>query len=196
MGKRRFPAISMTQHAANSSCKWLSATGHFYALTDRRPNGSTPAALGPTRPIRSVMHVSQLGEYAWYSKNSDDSIRTSRRNEPLGPLRHARQCGGVVPRPVHSGGYRQLSMLLQKILGACDAPYPPARGGSWTTLPAKLRSPVTPRGRIRAGKSRTRNCPEHLFIRTRSPGLSHRAALKVPSAEECSKYWITVRRKE
>src|SRR5581483_6564136 len=33
MGKIGFPAISMTQHAANTYCKWLSAkTGHFYRL--------------------------------------------------------------------------------------------------------------------------------------------------------------------
>ena len=33
MGKERYPAISMTQHAANKYCEWLSAkTGHFYRL--------------------------------------------------------------------------------------------------------------------------------------------------------------------
>src|SRR5437899_162156 len=33
MGKRGFPAIAMTQHAANKYCQWLSArTGHFYRL--------------------------------------------------------------------------------------------------------------------------------------------------------------------
>ncbi|MCA9185186.1 MAG: SUMF1/EgtB/PvdO family nonheme iron enzyme, partial [Planctomycetales bacterium] len=33
MGQRGFPAISMTQHAANKYCQWLSAqTGHFYRL--------------------------------------------------------------------------------------------------------------------------------------------------------------------
>ena len=33
MGKDGYPAISMTQHAANKYCEWLSAkTGHFYRL--------------------------------------------------------------------------------------------------------------------------------------------------------------------
>src|SRR5581483_11748000 len=33
MGKDGFPAIAMTQHAANKYCQWLSAkTGHFYRL--------------------------------------------------------------------------------------------------------------------------------------------------------------------
>ena len=33
MGQKGFPAISMTQHAANKYCQWLSAqTGHFYRL--------------------------------------------------------------------------------------------------------------------------------------------------------------------
>src|SRR5690606_20266223 len=33
MGQKGFPAISMTQHAANKYCQWLSAqTGRFYRL--------------------------------------------------------------------------------------------------------------------------------------------------------------------
>src|SRR5690606_29365253 len=33
MGKEGYPAISMTQHAANTYCKWLSAkVGEFYRL--------------------------------------------------------------------------------------------------------------------------------------------------------------------
>ena len=33
MGTEGFPAISMTQHAANTYCKWLTArTGHYYRL--------------------------------------------------------------------------------------------------------------------------------------------------------------------
>ena len=33
MGREGYPAIAMTQHAANKYCQWLSAkTGHFYRL--------------------------------------------------------------------------------------------------------------------------------------------------------------------
>ena len=33
MGKDGYPAISMTHHAANKFCEWLSAkTGHYYRL--------------------------------------------------------------------------------------------------------------------------------------------------------------------
>ena len=36
MGQRGYPAISMTQHAANKYCQWLSAqTGHFYPPAHR-----------------------------------------------------------------------------------------------------------------------------------------------------------------
>ncbi len=40
MGKGDFPAICMTQHAARTFCKWLSAkTGRYYRLADRSGMG-------------------------------------------------------------------------------------------------------------------------------------------------------------
>ncbi|MEZ5299597.1 MAG: c-type cytochrome domain-containing protein [Verrucomicrobiales bacterium] len=44
MGQDGYPAISMTQHAANKYCQWLSAqTGHFYRLPTEA-EWNTPAA--------------------------------------------------------------------------------------------------------------------------------------------------------
>jgi formylglycine-generating enzyme required for sulfatase activity len=192
MGKDGFPAISMTQHAANKYCQWLSAkTGHFYRLPTEA-EWEYAARAGSTTAYPWGDDAATVGDYAWYGKNADFKYQKVGKKKPNA-----------------WGLYDMIGNVWEWCIDQYDAkyyansspkdpwnratkPYPHvARGGSWddedvARLRVSARKASGPEWKIQDPQ-----LPKSIWYHTDAQWLGFRVVrpLSVPSAEEMSKYW-------
>ncbi len=197
MGKDNFPAISMTQHAANKYCQWLSAkTGHFYRLPTEA-EWEYAARAGTTTTYFWGTDASKLGEYAWYEQNSDFKYQKVGKKKP-NPWGLCDIYGNVVEWVLDQYSadyYGQCASASPSVepWNKATKPYPHAvRGGSWDDEATMCRSAAR-RGSDRTWKMQDPQLPKSVWYFSDAQWVGFRVVrpLEVPSAEAMQKCWTS-----
>jgi formylglycine-generating enzyme required for sulfatase activity len=195
MGKDGYPAISMTQHAANKYCQWLSAkTGHFYRLPTEA-EWEYACRAGTTTAYSFGDDASKLGDYAWFEDNSDFKYQKVGKKKP-NPWGLYDMHGNVAEWCLdqYEPNYDKFvgQMAVDPWIRATK-PYPHSvRGGSYDDEAAKLRSAAR-RFSDKSWKMRDPQLPKSIWWLTDAQFLGFRIVrpLAVPSAEALQKYWTS-----
>jgi formylglycine-generating enzyme required for sulfatase activity len=196
MGKDGYPAISMTQHAANKYCQWLSAkTGHFYRLPTEA-EWEYACRAGTTTSRFFGDEESKLPEYAWYEQNSDFKYQKVGKKKP-NPWGLYDIYGNVVEWVLDQYDpdfYKQRAEgVIADPWNKATKPYPHSvRGGSWDDQAMMCRSAAR-RGSERAWKMQDPQLPKSIWYFSDAQWVGFRIVrpLKVPSSEEMQKYWTS-----
>ena len=191
MGINGYPAISMTQHAANKYAEWLSAkTGEFYRLpTEAEWEYACRAGSQTAFPWGD--DASKLGEYAWYVDNSDGKYQKVAAKKPNAWGLYD-MLGNVMEWTLDQyAPYTDTGKPVTEPWVVATKPYPHAvRGGSWADDAEKCRCGA----RVASDpswKQQDPQLPKSIWYHTDAQGLGFRLIrpLKVPSAEEMFRYW-------
>jgi len=200
MGKDGYPAISMTQHAANKYCQWLSAkTGQFYRLPTEA-EWEYACRAGSTTAYSFGDDASKLEEYGWFEKNSDFKYQKVGKKKPnawgLYDM-HGNVAEWCLDQ--YEPNYQKFaSGIAQDPWTRSVKNYPQSvRGGSWDDEPSKLRSAAR-RASDKTWKIQDPQLPKSIWFHTDAQFLGFRIVrpLQVPSVEDATKYWINGVEKE
>ncbi len=182
MGIDGYPAISMTQHAANKYAEWLSAkTGEFYRLpTEAEWEYACKAGKTESAPLSDV---------AWDAANSSGKYQKV-----------------ATKKPNIFGLFDMLGNVSEWTLDQLE-PYPSTpqnnpwvapkkgypivvRGGNWNDPPEKLTCEAR-LGSDASWKEQDPQLPKSIWYETDAPWLGFRLIrpAKLPSAEEMFHYW-------
>jgi formylglycine-generating enzyme required for sulfatase activity len=191
MGKRDYPAICMTQHAARTFCKWLSAkTGRYYRLPSEA-EWEYACRAGTKTAYSFGDNPSQLDEYAWHYENSQDKYHKvgQKKPNPWGLYDMHGNVAEWVLDQYGEDGYRQHEakdpLVIPRTL------YPRVvRGGSWDESPEVLRSAA----RMESSedwKAQDPQSPQSIWYHTDALGVGFRIVrpLVEPSEEEKAAKW-------
>jgi len=196
MGKDGYPAISMTQHAANKYCQWISAkTGHFYRLPTEA-EWEYACRAGTTTTYFFGKDAKKLGDYAWFNDNSDFKYQKVGKKKP-NPWGLYDICGNVcewVLDQYDPDFYKQCgNSVVTDPWNKATKPYPHSvRGGSWDDEAVKCRSAAR-RGSERAWKMTDPQLPKSVWYFTDAQFVGFRIVrpLTVPPPEQMQKFWAS-----
>ena len=191
MGKRGYPAICMTQHAARTFCKWLSAkTGRYYRLPTEA-EWEYACRAGATTAYHFGDDPAELEQFAWYSKNSDDNYQLvgKKKPNPWGLYdMHGNVAEWVLDQHVADGYARHGKMNPLMIPTTL---YPRVvRGGAWDEDAEACRCAARV-GSDEYWKDQDPQTPQSIWYHTDALGVGFRIVrpLVEPSAEEKAAKW-------
>ncbi len=195
MGTDGYPAISMTQHAANKYCQWLSAqTGHYYRLPTEA-EWEYAARAGTTTAYFWGDDPAQIGDYAWYYDNAPNYQYAKLGLKKPNPWGLYDIYGNVVEwciDPYDDKAYAALGAIADGSKWAkSKGPYPHiVRGGSYDDDPDMLRSAFR-RGSEAAWKGQDPQLPKSIWYHTDAKWLGFRIIrpLVIPTPEEMYAAW-------
>jgi formylglycine-generating enzyme required for sulfatase activity len=193
MGQQGYPAISMTEHAANKYCQWLSAqTGHFYRLPTEA-EWEYACRAGTTTAYSFGDDPTELDQYAWYYENSDEKYQQVGK-KLANPWGLHDMHGNVMEWTADQFVPDYFERLRQDAVNPFVRPqtlYPrTVRGGGWDDDPENLRSAFR-RGSDPSWKQQDPQLPKSIWYFTDAQWLGFRIVRPrdVPSVEEMHFYW-------
>lgn len=193
MGQKGYPAISMTFHAANKYCQWLSAqTGHFYRLPTEA-EWEYACRAGTTTAYSFGDDPAPLKEYAWFYKNSNEKYQKIGLKKP-NPWGLFDMHGNVMEWCLDQYSPEYFATVKEAPKNPhikAEKPYPHSvRGGGWDDDPDKLRSAAR-RGSDPSWKQQDPQLPKSIWYHTDARWLGFRIVrpTKIPSPEEMYFYW-------
>ena len=199
MGQEGYPAISMTEHAANKFCEWLSAqTGHYYRLPTEA-EWEYAARAGTTTAYFFGDDAAQLGDYAWFLENSDSEGTGQGKTQPIGKKKPSPWglydiYGNVLEWTLDQYDEKFYATLSGEVASPFNKPktqYPRvARGGGYKSVAENCRS-AKRRGSSEAWKQQDPQLPKSMWYHTDAQFLGFRIIrpLNIPSVEEMHYYW-------
>ena len=195
MGTDGFPAISMTQYAANMYCKWLSSkTGHYYRLPTEaeweyacRAGTKTAYSFGNDKKL--------IDEYAWHGDNSNEKYQKvgTKKPNPWGLHdMHGNVSEWVLDQFSEEGYIKYQGTKLDPFIYGKELYPRVTRGGSWMDGPADLRS-ASRYPSSEDWKEQDPQLPQSIWYHTDAQFLGFRVVrpLIIPSSDEMHKYWTT-----
>ena len=201
MGKEGFPAICMTQLAAKTYCKWLSAkTGRYYRLPTEA-EWEYACRAGTTTPYYFGDDTEQIGDHAWHYDNSEDAYHPvgAKKANPWG-LKDMH--GNVAEWCLDQHTTDHYAKLpADSEVAALEALCVPTkeepcvvRGGSWDDDPEALRSAAR-RGSEKSWKQQDPQIPQSKWYYTDALFVGFRVVrpLKEPTPDEDRRYWGEVK---
>jgi formylglycine-generating enzyme required for sulfatase activity len=191
MGINGYPAISMTQHAANKFAEWLSAkTGQFYRLPTEA-EWEYACRAGTTTAYSFGDDAAKLSEYAWFADNSNGKYEKVGTKKP-NPWGLYDMHGNVTEWTLDQyapDSYAKMSGEDPWVKST--KPYPQvARGGSWSDSADRLRCGAR-LGSDPSWKMQDPQLPKSIWYLTDAQFLGLRVVrpLNVPPVSLMYQYW-------